>query len=67
MPDVKLFFDGCFETVRIESRRYCQDCQYWTPKRCELLGVELPGYASPARPVLCLSAEKEAEARERVK
>jgi len=62
---ITLYVDGRTEVVELRSRRYCDECPHWTRLRCTLLDVELPGYASPSRPALCLSAEGEARAREK--
>jgi len=62
---VRVYVAGRTETLHLDSRRYCLGCQHWTPRLCRLLGVELPGYASPSRPAVCIAAEGEARARAR--
>ena len=61
---IRIYLDGRVVELTTHEHRTCAGCPAWTPRRCRLLGVELPGYASPSRPAVCLAAEGEARARD---
>lgn len=63
---IRVYVDGRTVELTTHEHRTCAGCQYWTARQCTLLSVELPGYPSPSRPALCLSAEGEARARDEI-